>query len=47
MGGLFTVIKVRDQLKGYDEDPGWYAHPAGTVALKADDADLARDGIRD
>jgi manganese oxidase len=45
MGGLFTIVKVRDQLKGYDEDPGWYKHPAGTVAMKASDADLARDGI--
>jgi hypothetical protein len=45
MGGLFTVVKVRDELKGYDEDPGWYRHPPGTVALKASDAELARDGI--
>ena len=45
MGGLFTILKVRDELKSYDEDPGWYQHPAGTVALKATDADLARDGI--
>jgi len=46
MGGLFTLVKVRDQLKSYDEDPGWYKHPAGTVALKASEADLARDGIK-
>jgi hypothetical protein len=45
MGGLFTIVKVRDRLKSYDEDPGWYQHPPGTVALKATDADLARDGI--
>jgi manganese oxidase len=45
MGGLFTVVKVRDDLKSYDEDPGWYQHPPGTVALKASDAELARDGI--
>ncbi len=45
MGGLFTIVKVRDDLKSYDEDPGWYQHPAGTVALKASDAELARDGI--
>jgi FtsP/CotA-like multicopper oxidase with cupredoxin domain len=45
MGGMFTIIKVRDRLKSYDEDPGWYEHPPGTVALKASDADLARDGI--
>ena len=45
MGGLFTVVKVRDELKSYDEDPGWYRHPPGTVAVKASDAELARDGI--
>jgi hypothetical protein len=45
MGGLFTIIKVRDDLKSYDEDPGWYRHPPGTVALRATEADLARDGI--
>jgi len=45
MGGLFTIVKVRDRLKSYDEDPGWYQHPPGTVALKATDAELARDGI--
>jgi manganese oxidase len=45
MGGLFTVVKVRDQLKSYDEDPGWYKHRPGTVAMKASDAELARDGI--
>jgi len=45
MGGLFTVVKVRDRLKSYDQDPGWYEHPPGTVALKASDAELTRDGI--
>jgi hypothetical protein len=45
MGGLFTVMKVRDQLKSYDEEPGWYKHPPGTVALKATDEELRRDGI--
>ena len=33
MGGMFTTLKVRDQLAGYD-DPGWYRAPAGTVAWK-------------
>ena len=33
MGGMFTVIKVRDDLKTGDySDPGWYPHPEGTVA---------------
>lgn len=31
MGGMFTVLKVRDGLESYD-DPGWYEHPKGTVA---------------
>ncbi len=34
MGGMFTVVKVRDDLKSYDEDPGWYPHPEGTVAWR-------------
>jgi len=33
MGGMFTVLKVREGLKRGDyRDPGWYRHPAGTVA---------------
>jgi hypothetical protein len=45
MGGMFTIIKVRDRLKSYEKDPGWYQHPRGTVSLNAGAADLARDGI--
>ncbi len=36
MGGMFTVFKVRENLTNYDEDPGWYQHPEGTVAWKVD-----------
>ena len=36
MGGMFTLLKVRENLKSYDEDPGWYNHPAGTVASKVE-----------
>ncbi len=33
MGGMFTVVKVRDDLARNDySDPGWYRHPKGTVA---------------
>jgi manganese oxidase len=33
MGGMFTVMKVRSDVKAGDyRDPGWYKHPAGTVA---------------
>jgi FtsP/CotA-like multicopper oxidase with cupredoxin domain len=33
MGGMFTVVKVREGLGRNDyKDPGWYPHPPGTVA---------------
>jgi len=33
MGGMFTVIKIREGLaRGDYRDPGWYTHPAGTLA---------------
>ncbi len=44
MGGMFTVVKVRDELDTYD-DPGWYENPPGTQADVATPEDLARDGI--
>jgi len=35
MGGMFSVIKVRDDLGANDySDPGWYRHPSGTVAKR-------------
>jgi FtsP/CotA-like multicopper oxidase with cupredoxin domain len=34
MGGMFTVFKVREHLASYDQDPGWYENPPGTVARK-------------
>jgi manganese oxidase len=37
MGGMFSVVKVRDGLDRNDyRDPGWYRHPAGTVAHEVD-----------
>jgi FtsP/CotA-like multicopper oxidase with cupredoxin domain len=45
MGGMFTIVKIRDDLEG-DDDPGWYAHPPGTVANVAAASDLRRDGIK-
>jgi hypothetical protein len=33
MGGMFSVVKVREGLARNDyKDPGWYKHPAATVA---------------
>jgi FtsP/CotA-like multicopper oxidase with cupredoxin domain len=35
MGGMFTVVKVRQGLARNDyKDPGWYRHPAGKVAYE-------------
>ncbi len=44
MGGMFTVLKIREGITTYD-DPGWYAHPEGSVASPATEGDLTRDGI--
>jgi FtsP/CotA-like multicopper oxidase with cupredoxin domain len=33
MGGMFTILKVREGITTY-EDPGWYKQPPGTVARK-------------
>jgi hypothetical protein len=44
MGGMFTVLKVREKLSSY-ADPGWYETPKGTLALAASEADLKRDRI--
>jgi len=44
MGGMVTVLKVRDGITSY-ADPGWYEQPAGTVADLATAEELARDGI--
>jgi hypothetical protein len=44
MGGMFTIIKIRDRLEG-NQDPGWYKHPEGTVASAATKEQLRRDGI--
>jgi manganese oxidase len=39
MGGMFSVFKVRRDLAPGDyRDPGWYRHPAGSVAHEADSA---------
>jgi FtsP/CotA-like multicopper oxidase with cupredoxin domain len=44
MGGMFTLLKVRDTLASYD-DPGFYKAPAGTVAELARPEEAKRDGI--
>ena len=35
MGGMFSMLKVRKDQKPNDyTDPGWFKHPAGTVAYE-------------
>jgi len=45
MGGMFTIVKVREQLDSY-ADPGWYQQPPDTVVRRATAAQLRADGIR-
>ena len=33
MGGMFTVMKIREGIQNYD-DPGWYRQPQGTAVRK-------------
>ncbi|WP_437876992.1 multicopper oxidase family protein [Sorangium sp. So ce513] len=44
MGGMFTVLKVRDEPDKADPN-GWYTHPAGTVAGPASADRMRADGI--
>jgi hypothetical protein len=44
MGGLMTIVKVRDGITSYG-DPGWYENPPGTEPRAATPSEIARDGI--
>jgi hypothetical protein len=33
MGGMFTVLKIREHVEG-QKDPGWYQHPERTLPYK-------------
>jgi hypothetical protein len=44
MGGMFTILKVREGITSY-EDPGWYAMPPGTQAQPVTEEELRRAGI--
>ncbi len=44
MGGMFTVLKVRDN-PAAEDGTGWYQYPRGTVAERAEQARMAADGI--
>ena len=42
MGGMFTILKVRENVADFSRDPGWYEHPAGTVAWKVEPGEVER-----
>jgi len=44
MGGMFTILKVRENPEKADPK-GWYQHPTGTVADRADETSMRADGI--
>ena len=44
MGGMFTILKVRDNPASADA-AGWYVHPKGTVSVRASAEQLLADGI--
>jgi FtsP/CotA-like multicopper oxidase with cupredoxin domain len=44
MGGMFTIVKVREHVESADPK-GWYAQPAGSQSSKATSDQLQRDGI--
>lgn len=45
MGGMFTILKVRENLDNYDVDPGWYVTPPKTLSEIASDDALRANGI--
>ncbi len=45
MGGMFTIFKVRDRIKDYNVDPGWYENPKGTVAYRVSGPDVPEGSI--
>jgi FtsP/CotA-like multicopper oxidase with cupredoxin domain len=46
MGGMFTIVKVRESLpSGYDQDPGWYEDPPGELASLAPAEVIRANGI--
>ncbi len=46
MGGMYTNLIVRPKPVNTDRFPGWYEHPAGTVASRVSAAQASRDGVQ-
>lgn len=45
MGGMFTILKVRDEVGKDGKGSDWYEHPKGSVARVATKEELLADGI--
>ncbi|MCH9609190.1 MAG: Cell division protein FtsP [Chlamydiales bacterium] len=45
LGGMANVLRVRENLKNYNENPGPYHFPKGSVAAPPTREELERDGI--
>lgn len=43
MGGMFTILKVRESLESYDQDPGWYQSPPESTARLASAEEIRSD----
>jgi len=46
MGGMFTILKVREGITTYD-DPGWYKNPPGTVATSISGSDSSDKPVKE
>ena len=46
MGGMFTLLKVREQPR-VEDAASWYVHPSGTVAGPAQASRMQTDGVAD
>ncbi len=45
MGGMFTILKVRDTLPADGSDPGWFKDPPDKLAQLATAEEMNKDGI--
>jgi len=45
MGGMFSIVKVREKVSADYRDPGWYNAPKETIAKQASAEALKKDGI--
>ena len=44
MGGMFSIVKVREKVSADYRDPGWYQAPKDTIAKQANPETMKKDG---